>query len=687
MLSKAIYDNHMEIGVDDQSIASDTYNEVDDDTLAFICGFFASKGKDNKIFEWKSPGTFKTFYGDDFDNFLKYGQANIQCMGALRSGARVFGCRLLPPNATRANIVVSVAIAPKANIPQWKREDTVITGGSVTTLGTGSFVLDDTGAKIPIMIPNAATTEDPLDNIQLTLEGIQIELVKKSIDTYDTKGVPVFDGKSYSFTDTDDVEWTAYPLFMAYYYGRGKGGNNFGLTINRDSARDRMVSDGRRFILDVYEYDDSGNVKSVLDESVYFSFNPEALYSEDSNVSEGLVSAYSNTNDAGDDIPIQIIPYDNFTELTTAIYPHIGVGTSDDIDFIFAVDEDGVAYGKVVLATGSIDPSNTVVRLIGGSDGSLGLGETIKVDTVDTVVTQEMVDLAKKELLKQFYSCDIDNSIFDEKIIDADLIVDANYDDDIKKTILSEMPKYRDDIALIIDCGLTESYKEALTKAASITGYVDGDFDYMAYIGGQSGYTNDPSIPTPRHVTYTYDFVRTISEVFGTPAGRFQMIAGATNGKTKYMKYDWLAEKDKSNMLLKLEKAKINYIEKLNKRGDTMYSTERTLYDKDYSKLTSLRNALVIGDAKRVCHKVLIKYTYDPRSVAAAMEGATTELTSILRSRYPGTISVAVSIYQTKRDTITDNAHCDITFIFPNIIKRFTVTIIANREEIVAPAA
>jgi hypothetical protein len=675
----------MSIAVEDDSIATVSNVQADDDTIAYLYPIFTSRGRDNKILEWKNANDYVSFYGDDVDDFDKYGQANIDALGVLRNGGRVFACKLLPTDAKRAYVILGVGIADITNIPQWMRTDTVITNGSVTTLGTGAFTLDASGNKIPIMILNTATPDDLTDTIQLTMAGKQTKIVKKVLtDTeIDSNGNPIFDGKSYSLTD-GSITWTVYPIMMVTYYGHGVGGNNFGLSIVSDLARDRDVSDGRRYQMNFFEYLTSGKVNTVLDEPIYFSFNPNALYSSESTVREGLRYQYSNTEDNGDEKPLQLTVYsENYSAIVNALYSLVSdsASTTDDVDFLFDADESGVAYSKVVLNSGSIDLANTVVMLAGGSDGALTIGASYK-DSTGAAKTADATSVAalKNTLLISFFNCDIDNDIFDEKIIDAAIVADANYDVTVKRAILSKLPTYRPDIALRIDAGFTSSYREAINALGPLQNYINSSYDFMVSMNGHSGYTLDTSIPTPKHVTYTHDYVQSLTKLYTSTGGEYQMLAGYTNGKTSYVKWDWIAQKDKTNMMQKLEDAKVNYIEKYNKAGDTMYSTETTLYNKTYSRLTSDRNALVIGDAMRTCHKILIKYKYDPRSITSTIDAATTELTTAFRSRYPATIAVSVSIYQTKRDATTDNAHCDISFTFPNFIKKYTVTIKVFRE-------
>jgi hypothetical protein len=57
------------------------------------------------------------------------------------------------------------------------------------------------------------------------------------------------------------------------------------------------------------------------------------------------------------------------------------------------------------------------------------------------------------------------------------------------------------------------------------------------------------------------------------------------------------------------------------------------------------------------------------------------------RSSIPSTIAVSTYVYQTKEDKRSENAHCDITFRFPDYIKAFTVTIYALRPESELPPA
>jgi hypothetical protein len=120
-----------------------------------------------------------------------------------------------------------------------------------------------------------------------------------------------------------------------------------------------------------------------------------------------------------------------------------------------------------------------------------------------------------------------------------------------------------------------------------------------------------------------------------------------------------------------------------------MYGYESTQYMiGGNSKLTSDRNAVVVGRAIRICHGVLINYKYDKRNINDTMSAAQREMNKELgRSNIPNTIGMRTLVYQTKEDTREENAHCDIVFPFPNYPKKFKVTIYALRPESALPPA
>ena len=67
----------------------------------------------------------------------------------------------------------------------------------------------------------------------------------------------------------------------------------------------------------------SGSYAHLYPEPFYFAFNPNAKFSEDSDVMEGLSSVYENTDEDGNELPIQMVTYnENYTALLNALLPY-----------------------------------------------------------------------------------------------------------------------------------------------------------------------------------------------------------------------------------------------------------------------------------------------------------------------------------------------------------------------------
>jgi hypothetical protein len=434
-----------------------------------------------------------------------------------------------------------------------------------------------------------------------------------------------------------------------------------------------------------YEQVTTGGLSPLYPEPFYFSFNPEAMFSPDSNIQEGLSKVYANVDgDTGEDNPLQIFVFDdNYNSLVNDLSQFKDVSeTIYDIDFINCIFRNGNPYGRIIRSSDSnnIDITNTILTLDHGNDGSIDpeLGNT----------PTQIVQL-KDDLLCKFFRYEIDEDLLDEKICDIDIAPDCNYSDPVKKTMLRDFHKYRQDIQLVMDVGITKSYREAINIWTKYIPFINTECAYMVTVNPHSGVLTDPIINSPYPVTYTYDYIRGMADNFATANGAFQMHAGTTRGKVKYFRPYWIAKKSLSNMFESLDELGLNYIERVDKFGNLMYGREYTQYMVGgQSKLVSNRNALVIGRAIRICHGVLINYKYDERHINDTMSAAEVQLNKELtRSEIPKTISVTTVVYQTKQDKREENAHCDIIFRFPDYIKDFVVTIYALRPESAIPPA
>ena len=182
-MSTLIYDPDMTISVLDQSIPepeSDT--PALDTALSAVYAGFTSKGRHNVIYEAKSPADLLNEYGDDFANFAKYGPTNLTALGFARSGGRTFFCSLIPEDAKRAYSVFGVTVIKKSDIPVYERSDTKYNEDRTDyiSLGTGAFVLDKSGNKVPVKVKNSSADDTPTKVV--TVEGVELKVETKKLE-------------------------------------------------------------------------------------------------------------------------------------------------------------------------------------------------------------------------------------------------------------------------------------------------------------------------------------------------------------------------------------------------------------------------------------------------------------------------------------------------------------------------
>ena len=676
-----IYDPTFDFQVLDASIPEDEYETPSIDTsLGALFATFSSRGKHNKIIECRSSSLIKTNFGDDFGNWDKYGQTNLTALRVAKSGGRAFICSLIPDDAKVAYSVFGVTVTNVNNIPVYERIDTEISsdGTSVVVYGKGAYVLDANGNKRPVMLKAAAG--DTEATVQAVTSGVKLSVETKELtqDSYfDEDGNPTgFNGSPISKTNNEVTE-TFYPLFTIYYYSKGKGGNYFAYKLSRDTSRDKKAVDGRRYIIKFYELLSTGSYKPLYGgEEFNFSLNPNAVYSSSDPSSEALSLVYNNLDDSSEEKPLQLIVYDNnFKTLTDAI---VAAGANEEsnevlIDVLNGVFQNGNPYNKIFVDDGSIDIGNTIITLDNGTDGSLD----------PATHTAEEIAATKESLLVKFFSCDVDDDIFDEKIVDADVLPDCNYSDIVKQTIMATFSVYRPDILLGIDLGITSSVGDAISKYRELSSYVNTDWSFMCCFFGHAGYLNDKEIDgSAREITCTYDWIGGMADNFATGSGAFQMHAGANRGRVKYIKPYFVCKKNKANDIETLEDFGINNIQYLNKQKDLVYMLESTQYTVETSKLMSVRNALVIGRLIRMCAGILPYFKYDERNIEDTLSNAKDALKSnVSLARVPSTIVVNFDLYQTKADKKNENAHCAIEVKFPDYAKKFHVVITAKRQD------
>ena len=703
-----IFDPNFDYAFFDESVPEAEYETPSlDSSIGYLIAGFSSRGIKNKIVENRTRGELKSNFGDDFVNFDKYGQANLHAMRLATSKARVFFCSLCPDDAKVAYSVFGVSLQTNNKIPVYKRTDTVLSADNTMVLnyGSGSFVLDSNGEKIQLEVKVNGTPAQGTENEEgyvpavpegtklVTTSGVVLKtetVTLQNTSWFDQDGNPTgYTGEPLTLDTGKENERTFYPLFSIYYYSRGKGGNYFAYRIMRQTNRDKKSVDGRRYTMYFYELLSSGSYKPLYNgEDFNFSFNRDAVYSTADSTSEFLGNVYTNIDEKSENKPLQLTVYnDSYEALLDAI---VAAGANEesskyDIDVLNCVFKNGNEYNKIVEPSDSIDIENTIITLDHGTDGSIEVGNTVKVNEVDTVVTAEMAAAKKEELLIKFFSCDVDDDIFDEKITDIDVLPDENYSMPVKQAIMTKFSKWRPDIHLGMDFGTdVKTPEESISKCRELNTFVNNEWSFMVSFYGQAGLLSDKAIDsTPRVVTATYDWAAGLADNFASGTGAFSMRAGANRGRVSYFKPYWVGKKNKANTLETLEDLHINNIQYLNKQKQLVYMLEDTQYEVSTSKMMSVRNSIVVGRIIRMCAGVTPYFKFDERNIDVTMDECKAELRKNVKlAKIPANIQVEFDIYQTKADQKEENAHIGIDITFPNYIKKFHVEIRAHRPQI-----
>lgn len=703
-------------------------------TLPILVGGFSSKGVYNKTVKLNNPNKVTQVFGTDFDDMTKYGQQNLNFLQQLRGGGTGFFVRLLhDDSAKKANRLVSVKLKKNDTVALYERD------------GYGSFKLDEGGEKIPLMYEKDNGLDDGgTTPTAVTVPGVECSVLLSSVE----------DGEipSSAISTENDGKIITVPLFFIYSNTKGVCGNNFGIVVNNDFQRDEMVDDGRRYIMKTYEMTSLGY--SQQSKEYFFSFNPEAVQSEVNSTSEALDSVYTNLDEYNNSTDVQLYYYaENFSEIERFVESAItdyntyvaGKETEDkplydvlvtrtdyvpatsiDVDYINLKTKEQVFYDYFVEGSDHNYLSNTVTSMEGGDDGWLSdigtvvlnpfanpdaeRGQTaenaIQLATSDVtdltnsktwkygIVTKEFREIVKKQLLIDFYNCDIPElrkEVLSILKCPAGYIADAGYDMDVKKSLI-EFASLRKDMAVVFDgtmsCTNLDVAIQTYRQLANLIS-MDNDpqrFAFVPHIGTTTNTTKK------NRVTGTYEYCYDLAKVYSTKP--FAIVAGYQNqfGAVRTMVFDWVVEEDKPRGS-QFKKAKENCITYAVDMGEAASATpednttkkkyywmaNRSFYPKKNSKFIEFRNGIITADLRRVASIVLARYTYDTETAETNMAKAKKDLDKQISGRYSKDLSITTSFFQTDHNKITNTCSVTITVKFPDIIETYSVTISGER--------
>lgn len=469
-------------------------------TPVFMTAFASPKGTENTGF-YTSENFYKEF-GSDI-NFEKYGQAFLQAERTIRAGGKLLCKRVVAEDSTLANIAI-VAHVKKTKVQKtdeqgnkiYKDEEGIETTESKTTITTGSVETDDLQT---IEVNNTPVYLDtPACQISYTAHSIQNvksldEAADNIDDLYETNNGDIAE-------DSAESEECVLPLFVLTETGRGTSGKRFRITQNTTLSKH---SDFVYYNFELIE-------DSKVTESFTFALNPDTMV-DSTNISIQNVIRTSSYQ-------LQCKMFDSYIlEFLDKVADYSG----NTIDYIKSND---ILFG---VLKGNTTKSLTGITIAENEDSynfAYEYGNDLKNGTNGSFGDYPLKTEAYKEQLVKFFGGEITNTIYDLDNYKIDIILDANYPDEVKRKI-EELAAFREDLVFFEDMGTSMTTLDKIVDANA-----KAKHDKTIYINHLSYDILHPYTNKQIRVTYTYTFATLLVDHFNN--GRIRALAGKRYGIT-----------------------------------------------------------------------------------------------------------------------------------------------------------
>lgn len=382
-------------------------------------GFFGA-GRDNVMLYSTSTDMFINEYGTP--NYKLYGQAAYNVVAALNTNqCGMYTLRLLPANAAYANFVVMV---------DYKVE---------TESGEDGQPVEGATPKLKVRFRKTsikeATTESKLKT-----------------------GVAALYGNA-----ADSDGFMSKPLFTFWQLGRGKYGNSTKIKFVDSVDYDSDSNIYRTYQLQVME---PGKTGLTVKERISGTFSDELLdTSGDSLNPSTFIEDRVNDQEYGSGKISMMFHTDTWEDIVKA-YQTVIEGNPDitddykldvtTLDIIFGLKMDGLANTLIDIVDNSADADYVNLisvdgfGLVDGSDGDL--------DAADSAA----VEKTKTELLVAAFQGLVDPKLISRYGSPADFALDANFPDEVKRTMATFAAKREYDAVTYIDSGLLSTTSEVI---------------------------------------------------------------------------------------------------------------------------------------------------------------------------------------------------------------------------------
>lgn len=424
------------------------------------------------------------YYGDNV-SYQKYGQPLLQAASIVDAGGIVYSKRVVAEDATLANVCITATLTEGAEEQK-------------------------TNAKGQLMFKNKAdgneVTEDQKDALIAAAEADgttppEFEPVKfkPAVIKYEAKNFENCKTMKQLQAEADKLKTEAvFPLFIIADIGRGKSAKSVTIVPEYTTSKTRGYM---RYTLNTIE-----NSKEIESISVCINHN----------IIENKVNRSLYTACQQDSYNLQAQVFYDYYDLFIQKLAEMS-GNSDKYcnthDLLYGVTVKQSPLDKIKVDSTSVNFGSVFgIELKGGSDGSFS----------EAPFGTPQCD----EQLLKFYSGELDQSIYDLDNFKFDVLMDANYPQDVKRAI-ENLAAFRQDCIFMEDAGI-----EGLTTMEDILVSMDNVFKspfvmlYPIYYD-----VIDPYSGKQVTVTATYSLSKLLIPQFANNI-RYKPMCGELNGFT-----------------------------------------------------------------------------------------------------------------------------------------------------------
>lgn len=531
----------------------------DNNGPALLMPFICDKGIDGEVRTYSDLSKFLKEHGTP--NFRKHGQAYLQAINWIKGGGVVRGMRITAEDATYSNIVILADVEIKSTQATNSEGQPIFVTpeGTETTESSGNTPKLEKSAKITL---KAQALED-LKSKEKS------HIVDKMKSLYKTNG-----------------SVTTVPLFAVLSKGKGSYGDVYRIRMTSNLVVDKETK-YRNYYFELFE--NIGGLKRIED-PLTVSLFPQAM------------DAYKRSDFIDDIIKDNVYPvalhsfeesFDIITELLTPL-----VKSEDDleflpenIDYIFGLDRLGQKYPNVEIAIEGLNLSALEgVAMSGGSDGQFAMTNVDRQTKIH-------------EMYKKAFLGEIDVNMFNKKKFPADMMMDANFPLEVKRTMETCADK-REDCPLILDAGIQKTLSGAKAWRNSEMA-VD---NYRTRLYFQHFSTKDSFTGKEIQVTVPYLLSYMIPKHF-VEVGNHKPMAGSN-----YPIKDIVIENSLKPVIIEPEDKndfydlRLNYIEE--DVNYLIFGTQLTSQMKT-SDLSNINNVDVLYEMKKVIENLVPRFRYE----------------------------------------------------------------------------